>query len=103
ESLKSVRSEKITASMDFAMVAGWQAIIKSIFPASIDSDLLKLVHLCNSFCMVECTKPFQSSTVCRSEAKIMSVVNSQPGKIVKLEGHVYHDGQPVVEVVPTSM
>ncbi|KIK60626.1 hypothetical protein GYMLUDRAFT_167418, partial [Collybiopsis luxurians FD-317 M1] len=94
ESLKLVRLEKITASMDFAIVAGWQ----SIFPASIDSDLLKLIHLSNSFHMVQCTEPFQASAVCRSEAKIVSVVNSQPRKVVKVKGHVYCDGQPVVEV-----
>ncbi|KAF5389975.1 hypothetical protein D9757_013855 [Collybiopsis confluens] len=80
ESFKSVRSEKISAPMDFAIVAGWQAIIKSIFPGSVDGDLLKLVHLSNSFRMVNGAKPFQAGDVCRSEAKIVSVVNSQPGK-----------------------
>ena len=32
------------APMDFAIVVGWKAIMKAIFAASIDGDLLKLVH-----------------------------------------------------------
>lgn len=33
------------------------------------------------------------------EARIVSVVNTAPGKVVKVKGHVYRDGKPVVEVV----
>ncbi|KAE9399788.1 fatty acid synthase [Gymnopus androsaceus JB14] len=99
ESFKSVRTDKISAPMDFAIVAGWQAIIKSIFPLAIDGDLLKLVHLSNSFRMVKGARSFQAGDVCRSEANIVSVVNTAPGKVVKVKGHVYRDGKPVVEVV----
>ncbi|KAJ3783459.1 fatty acid synthase [Lentinula aff. detonsa] len=99
ESFKSVRTGNVSAPMDFAIVAGWQAIIKSIFPASIDGDLLKLVHLSNSFRMVKGAKPLQAGDVCKSEAKIVSVVNSGPGKVVKVKGHVYRDDKPVIEVV----
>ncbi|KAE9382644.1 hypothetical protein BT96DRAFT_952022, partial [Gymnopus androsaceus JB14] len=85
ESFKSVRTDKISAPMDFAIVAGWQAIIKSIFPFAI---VLKLVHVVEQF-------PHDQ----RSEANIVSVVNTAPGKVVKVKGHVYRDGKPVVEVV----
>ncbi len=37
------------APMDFAIVVGWKAITKPIFPRTIDGDLLKLVHLSNEF------------------------------------------------------
>ena len=43
---------------------------------AIDGDLLKLVHLSNSFRMVEDTKPLQVGDVCRPEARIVSVTNS---------------------------
>ncbi|EEB87574.1 hypothetical protein MPER_15032, partial [Moniliophthora perniciosa FA553] len=99
ESFKTVRNPTVNAPMDFAIVAGWQAIIKSIFPSSIDGDLLRLVHLSNSFRMVGGAKPFTVGDACRSEAKIASVVNSKEGKIVKVKGHVYRDQKPVVEVV----
>ncbi|KAJ3808866.1 hypothetical protein F5876DRAFT_45130 [Lentinula aff. lateritia] len=65
----------------------------------LDGDLLKLVHLLNSFRMMKGARPFQAGDICKSEAKIVSVVNSRPGKVVKVKGHVYHDAKPVVEVV----
>ncbi|KIK51904.1 hypothetical protein GYMLUDRAFT_251663 [Collybiopsis luxurians FD-317 M1] len=49
--------------------------------------------------MVKGAKPFQAGNICKSEAEIISVDNTQPGKVVKVEGHVYCDGKPVVEVV----
>ncbi|KAJ3717151.1 hypothetical protein C8R42DRAFT_724779 [Lentinula raphanica] len=99
ELFNSVRNDKVSAPMDFAIVAGWQAIIKSIFPASIDGDLFKLVHLSNSFRMIKVVRALQAGDVCTSQAKIVSVVNSGPGKIVKVKGHVYRDGKPVIKVV----
>ncbi|THV07258.1 fatty acid synthase [Dendrothele bispora CBS 962.96] len=99
ESFKTVRQSKIDAPMDFAIVAGWQAIIKAIFPTAIDGDLLKLVHLSNSFRMMKGSRPLQVGDVCRSEGKIVSVVNGSAGKVVKVRGHVIRENVKVVEVV----
>lgn len=43
---------KTLAPMDFAIVVGWKAIMKAIFPKTIDGDLLKLVHLSNGYRMI---------------------------------------------------
>ncbi|KAJ7762020.1 fatty acid synthase [Mycena maculata] len=99
ESFQTVRNEQIGAPMDFAIVTGWQAIMKSIFPSSIDGDLLKLVHLSNGFRMVDGAKPLQVGDVCKAEAKIVSVTNTDAGKVVKVKGHVFRAGKPVIEVV----
>ncbi|KAL0953237.1 hypothetical protein HGRIS_004490 [Hohenbuehelia grisea] len=99
ESFKKARTADVKAPMDFAIVTGWQAIMKSIFPSAIDGDLLKLVHLSNGFRMVEGARPLQVGDVCRAEARIVSVTNANEGKIVKVKGHVYRDGQPVITVV----
>ncbi|KAJ7227399.1 fatty acid synthase [Mycena pura] len=103
ESFKTVRNEQVSAPMDFAIVTGWQAIIKSIFPASIDGDLLKLVHLSNGFRMVEGAKPLQVGDVCKAEATIVSVVNTDAGKVVKVKGHVFRAGKPVIEVISSFL
>ncbi|TFY79348.1 hypothetical protein EWM64_g4663 [Hericium alpestre] len=63
--------------MDFAIVTDWQAIMKTIFSASVDGDLLKLVHLSNGFKIVP---------------------GSNVGKTVKAQGYVTVDGKPVIEV-----
>jgi len=73
--------------------------MKSIFPSAIDGDLLKLVHLSNGFRMVDGAKPLQVGDVCKAEAQIVSVINSNEGKVVKVKGHVYRHGKQVIEVV----
>ena len=73
--------------------------MKSIFPISIDSDHLKLMHLSNGFRMLDSTKPLQVGDVCKAEARIASVTNTDAGEVVKVKGHIYRTGQPVIEVV----
>jgi fatty acid synthase subunit alpha len=73
--------------------------MRSIFPTTIDGDLLKLVHLSNGFRMVDEAKPLQVGDMCYSKARIASVTNTAAGKIVKVKGHVYRASTPVIEVV----
>jgi len=64
--------------------------MKSIFPAAIDGDLLKLVDLSNGFRMADSAKPLAVGDVCKVEAHIISVVNASEAKIIK--GFVYRQG-----------
>src|SRR5277367_487467 len=77
--------------------------MKSIFPAAIDGDLLKLVHLSNSFRMVGGAQPLQVGDICHPEARIVSVTNSTEGKIVKVKGYCYHGNQSIIEVVSSFL
>ena len=77
--------------------------MKSIFPAAIDGDLLKLVHLSNGFRMVDGAKPLAVGDVCKAEARIISVINASEGKIIKVKGFVYRQGQRVIEVVSSFL
>ncbi|KAK9462405.1 acyl transferase domain-containing protein [Lipomyces oligophaga] len=89
----------IYAPMDFAIVAGWKGIIKAIFPKVIDGDLLKLVHLSNSYKMFPGAEPLKKDDVVTSSAKINSVLNQDSGKMVEVSGIISRDGAPVMEVV----
>ncbi|EPS98652.1 hypothetical protein FOMPIDRAFT_1051298 [Fomitopsis schrenkii] len=97
EAFKTARTDRVQAPMDFAIVTGWQAIMKAIFPAAINGDLLKLVHLSNGF------RVLNAGDVCKSEARIVSVTNSDAGKIVKVKGFVTRDNVPVIEVVSSFL
>ena len=44
-------------------------------------------------------KPLQVGGVCNAEARIASVTNADAGKVVKVKGHIYRAGQPVIKVV----
>ncbi|KZT67951.1 hypothetical protein DAEQUDRAFT_367722 [Daedalea quercina L-15889] len=103
EAFKTVRADRVQAPMDFAIVTGWQAIMKAIFPAAIDGDLLKLVHLSNGFRVLDGAEPLKAGDVCKAEARIVSVINSDAGKIVKVKGFVKRDGVPVIEVVSSFL
>jgi fatty acid synthase subunit beta len=62
--------------------------MKAIFPSQIDGDLLRLVHLSNGFHMVDGAKPLKAGNICKAEARISSVTNTNEGKIFKVKGHV---------------
>ena len=98
EKFKTVRSDEVKAPMDYAIVTGWQAIMKAIFPSAIDGDLLKLVHLSNGFKMILGSRPLKAGDVCRAEARVVAVVNGDSGKTVRVSGRVLCEDNPVMEV-----
>ncbi|KAL4780487.1 acyl transferase domain-containing protein [Aspergillus varians] len=90
--------KEVFAPMDFAIVAGWKAITKPIFPRTIDGDLLKLVHLSNGFKMVPGAQPLKVGDTLDTAAQINSIVNEVSGKIVEVCGTIKRDGVPIMHV-----
>lgn len=88
----------VFAPMDFAIVVGWKAITKPIFPRTIDGDLLKLVHLSNQFRMVPGAEPLKNGDVVHTTAQVNAVINQDSGKMVEVCGTLVRDGEPVMEV-----
>ncbi|KAF9648674.1 fatty acid synthase [Thelephora ganbajun] len=103
EAFKTVRNDRVQAPMDFGIVTGWQAIMKAIFPQSIDGDLLNLVYLSNGFCMLDGASPLHVGDVVTTEAKVASVINTDAGKAVKVIGNIVHEGKPVIEVTSSFL
>lgn len=77
--------------------------MRSIFPDAIDGDLLKLVHLSNGFRLVPGARPLEAGDACIADARIASVKNTDPGKVAQVKGHVFRDGQPIIEVVSSFL
>lgn len=91
------------APMDFAIVAGWQGIMQALI-ASTDADLLSLVHLSNSFKLVEGATPLRAGDQCSAKASVQSIKITDTGKTVAVRGVVLRkeeDGsmKAVIEVV----
>ncbi|RDX57079.1 fatty acid synthase [Lentinus brumalis] len=103
EAFKSARNDTPLAPMDFAIVTGWQAIMKAIFPSTVNGDLLKLVHLSNGFRLLEGATPLKAGDVCKAEARIIAVTNSDAGKTVKVKGFVTRGSERVIEVVSSFL
>ena len=87
------------APMDFAIVVGWKAITKPIFPREIDGDLLKLVHLSNGFRMLPGAEPIKRGDVLDTTAQVNAVINQDSGKMVEICGTITRAGQPVMQVI----
>lgn len=90
--------KEVYAPMDFAIVVGWKAITKPIFPRKIDGDLLKLVHLSNGFRMIPGAAPLKKGDVLDTTAEVNAVINQASGKMVEICGTITRDGEPVMEV-----
>ncbi|KAF1999609.1 beta subunit of fatty acid synthase [Amniculicola lignicola CBS 123094] len=90
--------KEVFAPMDFAIVVGWKAITKPIFPRVIDGDLLKLVHLSNGFRMIPGAEPLKKGDVLDTTAQINAVINQDSGKMVEVCGTITRGGEPVMEV-----
>lgn len=90
--------KEVFAPMDFAIVVGWKAITKPIFPRTIDGDLLKLVHLSNGFRMVPGAQPLKKGDVLETTAQINAVINQDSGKMVEVCGTIKRDGEAVMQV-----
>lgn len=90
--------KEVFAPMDFAIVVGWKAITKPIFPRTIDGDLLKLVHLSNGFRMIPGAEPLKKGDVVETTAQINAVINQDSGKMVEVCGTIKRDGKAVMNV-----
>ncbi|KAJ8058636.1 hypothetical protein OCU04_012812 [Sclerotinia nivalis] len=90
--------KEVFAPMDFAIVVGWKAITKPIFPRTIDGDLLKLVHLSNGFRMIPGAEPLKKGDEVETTAQINAVLNQDSGKMVEVCGTITREGRPVMEV-----
>ncbi|KAF4627357.1 hypothetical protein G7Y89_g10799 [Cudoniella acicularis] len=90
--------KEVFAPMDFAIVVGWKAITKPIFPRTIDGDLLKLVHLSNGFRMLPGAEPLKKGDQVETTAQINAVINQDSGKMVEVCGTITREGKPVMEV-----
>ncbi|KAK3715893.1 beta subunit of fatty acid synthetase [Vermiconidia calcicola] len=90
--------KEVYAPMDFAIVAGWKAITKPIFPRKIDGDLLKLVHLSNGFRMLPGATAIKKGDVLDTSAEVNAVINQDSGKMVEVCGTITREGNPIMEV-----
>ncbi|KAJ5118509.1 hypothetical protein N7526_010146 [Penicillium atrosanguineum] len=90
--------KEVFAPMDFAIVAGWKAITKPIFPRTIDCDLLRLVHLSNGFKMVPGAEPLKVGDVLDTTAQINAVINQESGKMVEVCGTIKREGKAIMHV-----
>jgi fatty acid synthase subunit beta, fungi type len=95
----SSRSDKTMAPLDFAIVVGWEAMMKAIFPRVIDGEFLKLVHLSNKFQVIGNSAPLSSRDRIESSAEILSIMNRDSGRVVEVGAVIKRESVPILELV----
>ncbi|KAI9223673.1 hypothetical protein BC828DRAFT_410490 [Blastocladiella britannica] len=92
--------ERLAAPLDYAIVAGWQAVVQPLFSGLVDGDLLKLVHLSNNFKVLSPGSLVYAGDAIETTAEVVSMTNSPTGKRIAVRGTLTRasDGVALVEV-----
>lgn len=94
-----VSNGNVKAPMDFAIVAGWQALVTAILPKEIDGDLLRLVHLSNEFRMLDQSGMLEAGDAITVEAVVDAVIISEMGKTVAVKATLFKHGHGLMEIL----
>jgi len=70
--------------MDFAILVGWKAMIKAIFPKAIDGHHLKLVHFSSNIHIPPSVVPSKKYDLVETPAQNHVVLNQALGKMVEV-------------------
>ncbi|KAI9173008.1 fatty acid synthase alpha subunit Lsd1 [Blastocladiella emersonii ATCC 22665] len=90
--------DQLTAPLDYAIVAGWQAVVQPLFLGLIDRDLLKLVHLSNSFKVLVPGLLVYAGDKIETQAKVISMTNTPTAKKITVKDTLARDGTALVKV-----
>ncbi|KAI9179811.1 fatty acid synthase alpha subunit Lsd1, partial [Blastocladiella emersonii ATCC 22665] len=90
--------DRLAAPLDYAIVAGWQSVVRPLFSGLIDGDLLKLVHLSNSFKVLVPGRLVYAGDKIETQAEVISMTNTPTGKKITVKGTLARDGTALVEV-----
>ena len=90
-------------SIDIAILASWEVLMKPLLCREIEGDLLRLVHRSNSFKYVPGATALKVGDVLYSTSRIKGVYIEDSGKVVEVLAIIKCDGRPVIEVNSTFL
>ncbi|KAK3935182.1 acyl transferase domain-containing protein [Diplogelasinospora grovesii] len=87
-----------TAGIDFAMVVGWEALMKSVFAPAVDGRFLNLVHLSNELILLNDSISLTEGDVVSSSAQVTAIRDESMGRIVQVDAIIAKAQAPVVRI-----
>ncbi|KAH6719177.1 fatty acid synthase subunit beta dehydratase [Leptodontidium sp. MPI-SDFR-AT-0119] len=96
--ITSPETRSATAGIDFAMVLGWEAMMKSVFAPAVDGRFLDLVHLSNELILLKDTVSLTEGDSVSSSAQVTAIRDESYGRVVKVEAIVSKAKIPVVRI-----
>ncbi len=93
----NVSAPIMEAPLDLAFVMGWDSVVKPLFLTLFDVDMLKLVHLSNSFRLVG--GELREGDEVDSVSQVTSITNQGSGKMVEVTCSVRKNGIAAIEII----
>jgi fatty acid synthase subunit beta len=87
-----------TASIDYAMVVGWESLMKSLFAPAVDGRFLNLVHLSNEFVLLSDNMSLTGGDIVSSSAQVTAIRDESMGRRVQVEAIIAKEKVPVVRI-----
>lgn len=98
EVVTSSRTDKTMAPLDFAVVVGWESMMRAIFHDAISGEFLALVHLSNKFTILDDSAPLYDSDQISSRAEIRAIRNEAAGRVVEVCAVLERQDKPVLSI-----
>ncbi len=95
--------QRADVSIDIAILASWEVLMKPLFCREVEGDLLRLVHKSNSFEYVAGAKALKIGDVLHSTSCIKGIYVEDSGKAVDVSAVINRCGKPVIEVKSTFL
>ena len=89
----------VNAPLDYAMVVGWKSVVRALFAKCIGGNLLSLVHMGNSFRVLQRGLMIKEGDELSSVGEVTSVQNDNDNKVVVVKGTISRRGEKVIEIV----
>jgi fatty acid synthase subunit beta len=87
-----------TDGIDFAMVVGWEALMKSVFAPAVNGRFLNLVHLSNELILLNDSISLTEGDVVSSSAQVTAIRDESIGRIVQVDAIIAKAQTPVVRI-----
>ncbi|KAL5357217.1 acyl transferase domain-containing protein [Aspergillus floccosus] len=100
--LSAARTGNDSIPMDAAVVIAWEVLVKPLLLASVDGDLLQLVHRSNSieYCT---TDEFRLGDVLHSSSRIQSIGIEEAGKSVVVKATIRRDETDIASITSSFL
>ena len=86
----------LEAPLDFAIVVAWRAIMGALLQQRVDADMLRLVHLSNSYRVLDDSAPLREGDECVTSAEVIKRRIQGTGLCVGVEATVKRAGKDVL-------
>ncbi|KAG2421340.1 hypothetical protein HFD88_005314 [Aspergillus terreus] len=92
-----------TLPISIGIVLAWEVISRPLVIHGIEGDLLKLVHLSNTFEYCSGATPLRVGDKVTSQSQVQSITVGEAGKTVTVEAQILRAGTPVLKVISSFL